>query len=402
MSLSAATVLTLTWEFPPLISGGLGMACYGLVRALLGLDVEVLLVLPATKPIIFKLVDPSDADTLAPTLFNRDLRPSSRLDNSRTPPSPLESLPILRHPAPYGEHVLTPGLFRAQIEELLPHLQFDVIHAHDWLTFEAGICAREMSGKPLICHVHSTEYDRSCGAGDERIRRIEGVGLAAADRVIAVSRYTADRIAAEYGVRPDRIRVVHNAYVLQGRRRRSACLFEEPVILFLGRMTRQKGPDIFLEMARRLSLREHRTRFIMAGEGDMLDSLIARSASYGMTNRLLFTGFLDRRAVQRVLSISDLLVAPSISDPFNISILEAMSMGLVCLVSSRSGVTELVRNILTFDHWDIDGMVKNVLSLLRSRQRRAALGARAAEEAKGITWQEPARKMLEIYGELIC
>jgi glycosyltransferase involved in cell wall biosynthesis len=250
--------------------------------------------------------------------------------------------------------------------------------------------------------VHSTEYDRSCGVGDERIRRIEGVGLTAADRIVAVSRYTAVRLAEEYEVRPNRIRVVHNAYVLQGLGRRSPRPFEEPVILFLGRMTRQKGPDIFLEMARRISLREHRVRFIMAGEGDMLNSSIVRSATNGMTNRLLFTGFLDRRAVRRILSISDLLVAPSISDPFNISILEAMSMGLVCLVSSRSGVTELVRNIIIIDYWDMDGLVENVLSLLRSRQRRTRLGEKAAEEAKRITWQESARKMMEVYGELTC
>jgi glycosyltransferase involved in cell wall biosynthesis len=401
-------VLTLTWEFPPFLAGGLGMACYGLVRALLELEVQVILVLPSEKPLFFELTEVSQADSLPAVILDRGAWKPYGIEQHGAAVDALEFFGLLRNPIPYetgGTDRLTPVMYRSQIESLLQHVEFDLIHAHDWLTYEAGLHAHIASGKPLLCHVHSTEYDRACGGGgDERIRRLERVGLETADLVIAVSRYTADRVCRLYGIDPGRIRVVHNAYHLGGRHGRSpgTPMFEEPVVLFMGRMTCQKGPDIFLEVARRVLDRIPEVRFIMAGVGDLLHELVHRAARYGMENRVLFTGFLNRDEVSRVLSMSDILLAPSVSDPFNITVLEAMSRGLAAVVSSRSGVTEVVRHLVRVDFWDVSGMAKCIVTLLKNEAKLTGLRESARKEAGGITWNTAARKVRALYGELLC
>jgi len=395
-------VLTLTWEFPPLIAGGLGMACYGLVRAMLEMGVQVVLVLPSRKPVFFELSDVSHADQLDPAILDPDLKRGYGMARFGNTLDRFRFLEVLCPPVAYSPGALTPGMYRSQIESILPHVDFDVIHAHDWLTYEAGLYGKGVTGKPLVCHVHSTEYDRACGAGDQRIHQVERMGLETADRVVTVSRFTADRVRDCYSIDPGRIRVVHNAYFMEYPEPSRGRLFREPVVLFMGRMTCQKGPDIFLEVARRVLIRHRMVRFLMAGEGDMMDRLVHRSAHSSLGNRVLFTGFLNREGVSRILAVSDILLAPSITDPFNITVLEAMSRGLVAVVSRRSGVTEVVRHILTADYWDVEDMAGMILSLLKNPGKRRRMGELAKQEAERIHWHDRALKMRELYGELVC
>lgn len=424
-------VLFLTWEFPPIITGGLGMACYGMVRALLEQGVEIVLVLPTEKPCFFEMKRLEDADLLPCSVYKEasgewhsaksieDMEEwhSTKFVVDMEAWSGAETLVHAKEwPGketlldtnewhrlnPYQFNVFSPSRYRALVEAIIPHVDFDVIHAHDWLTFEAGLYAKEVSGRPLVCHVHSTEYDRACGQGNERIHQFERIGLELADRVIAVSRFTASAVRDRYGIHPNMIRVVHNAYILEESESSTERLFDEPVVLFMGRMTCQKGPGIFLEVARRVLSRFPGVRFIMAGKGDMLHNLIHRSAYYGMKNRIIFTGFLNRAEVDTVLSISDIFIAPSVSDPFNITVLEAMSRGLAVLVSRQSGVTEVVRHVLTADHWDVDAMSHQIVSLLKNPARIKRLSHQGKAEAEQNSWHDPALKLKEVYGELLC
>lgn len=412
-------VLFLTWEFPPLITGGLGMACYGMVRALLEQGVEIVLVLPAEKPCFFEMKRLEDADLLPGSVYEEDSgewhSAKSIVDmeewhstkfvmdmEARSGAETLLDANEWHRKNPYQSNALSPSRYRALIEVVIPHVDFDIIHAHDWLTFEAGLCTKEVTGRPLVCHVHSTEYDRACGQGNERIHQFERIGLELADRIIAVSRFTASAVHDYYGIHPNMIWVIHNAYFLEESESSIERLFDEPVVLFMGRMTCQKGPDIFLEVARRVLSRFPGVRFIMAGKGDMLHNLIHRSAYYGMKNRIIFTGFLNRAEVDTVLSISDILIAPSVSDPFNITVLEAMRRGLAVLVSRQSGVTEVIRHVLTADHWDADVMSHQIVSLLKNPARIKRLSAQGKAEAEQISWYDAALKLKEVYGELLC
>jgi len=375
-------VLFLTWEFPPRITGGLGTACWGMVRGLLELGVEIFLVLPDSEPCGFYLKRPEDIDL---PIHAMDVHEAGRK----------------REGGPYRSDPLSNVRYRELVESVIVSLDFDIVHAHDWLTYEGGLHAKEAAGKPLVCHVHSTEFDRSCGRQDERIEEYERIGLSLADRVVAVSRFTAEAIRSRYGVAPEKIRVVHNGFLLEDTPSPAARPSDEPVVLFMGRMTCQKGPDIFLEVARGVLGRFPGVRFIMAGEGDMTERLMRRVSRYGIKDRVTFTGFLEREDVARVLSTSDVLVAPSVSDPFNITVLEAMSRGLAVLVSRQSGVIEAVRHVLTEDYWNVDGMIRRVVSLLKDPEEMTHLGRLGKAEVRGISWRDRAFELTEVYAELL-
>ena len=397
-------VLFITWEFPPFIAGGLGMACYGMVRALLDRGVEVALVLPGEKPCVVEMTRREHADLLPLTVYDEESGEwrtdgqgeAWHCERRLTTPQPRP------YCDPYTMPINSHLRLREIVEKVASHVDFDVIHAHDWFAFEAGLHARGVTGRPLVCHVHSTEYDRACGRGNDRIHELERIGLTLADRVVAVSRFMASAVHDYYDVRPDMIRVVHNAYYLEEPEPAQEKLFSGPVVLFMGRMTCQKGPDIFLEMARTVLSSYPDLRFVMAGKGDMLYNLIRRTACYKMRNRVLFTGFLSRIDVHELLSLSDIFVAPSVSDPFNITVLEAMSRGLAVLVSRQSGVTEVVHHVLTTDYWNVKDMSSQILSLLRNPARVGKLGEQGRAEAAGLCWDNAASKLIDVYRELIC
>jgi glycosyltransferase involved in cell wall biosynthesis len=396
-------VLFLTWEFPPFIEGGLGMACYGMVRGLLAQGIEVALLIPAERPCIIEMKRKEHIDLLPCRMWDELAGKWRKTDAHGILQRQVQESTgdaILSQNS-YALSDAAPRWFRERLENVISLVDFDVIHAHDWMTFEAGLHARGISGKPLVCHVHSTEYDRACGRGNEHIHAYERIGLVMADRVVTVSQFTADTLQQHYGTPPDRIQVIHNAYHLEKSTSGPHRFFNEPVVLFMGRMTCQKGPDIFLEITRSVLSHYGDVRFVMAGRGDLLYNLIHRAAYYGMKNNLLFTGFLNRAHVHAMLSISDIFVAPSVSDPFNITVLEAMSSGLSVLVSRQSGVTEVVRHVLTADYWDVDAISRIILSLLRNPERCRTLAEKGRAEAQRLSWECVAAELIEVYRELL-
>ncbi len=430
-------VLFLTWEFPPLISGGLGTACYGMVRSLLGRGVEIDLVLPAREEVYFKLRSPRDADELPVSFLSasaaakeveRTAELIERLELVGVSAIPETYLsPAASHQALWTELARTSSAGRAKVfarierqllggerlfrkvQEMADRVQlvadrldFDLIHAHDWLTYPAGLALAELSGKPLVAHIHATEFDRAGGVGDERIHQIEYAGLSAADTVIAVSRYTAEMVINRYRIWPAKMRVVHNAFDLPPvRLADKRRIFKHPLVLYLGRITVQKGPDYFLEVARRVLKRHPKTQFVMAGAGDMMRSILHRSASMRLRQRFLFTDFLNRRQVEEILKAADIFIMPSVSEPFGIVPLEAMAHGAAAIISKQSGVAEVLTNVHKVDFWDVDQMVDLVCRLIEDPEERLALARAGQEEVSRIQWDEAAEKIEAVYAETL-
>ncbi len=416
-------VLTLTWEFPPVITGGLGMACYGIVRALLKQGIEVDLIMPAKENIYFPLRKPEDVDAL-PVAFidpskqkQLSLEELKKLMGSSTSvyAAGLKSkaryaFEKLRHSKPFKNLVETLSdeyyLFRDvrhytdMAVTIGAQLGFDVIHAHDWLTYPAGMVLKRICGKPLVTHVHATEFDRAGGTGDGRIHNIEYAGMEYADRVIAVSGYTAKTIEEKYHIGPDKTRIVHNAYSAPNSNYNHRRLFKEPTVLFMGRITLQKGPDYFIEVARRVLQQEKNVRFIMAGSGDMERQILHRAASFGMGTKFLFAGFLDRQEVESILSTTDIFVLPSVSEPFGIAPLEAMSRGAVAIISKNAGVAEVIKNAYKIDFWDIYQMVSAILELVRNPEKFIEMSKKSKEEVSNLLWDDAVRKISDVFREV--
>ncbi len=432
-------ILMFTWEFPPLISGGLGMACYGMIKALLHQGIKIDLVLPTKEFVYFPMREPSDADTL-PAVFldtHKQVQYSEKTFSSMH--ERLEYIGISGQPESYFQLAdirrdsialkkeywlsstvtmeekelwseMTANLigdedlirkvqeYTLRAEKLARTLDYDLIHAHDWLCYPAGMLARKIAGKPLIVHIHATEFDRAGGPGDERIHKIEHAGMTYADKVIAVSQYTAQMIMSRYRIDTAKIRIVHNAFsvpddaVISKKR-----IFRGPVILFLGRITLQKGPDYFLEMAERVLRNHPDARFIMAGTGDMSRKLLRRSAALKLKNRFLFTGFLNRKQVESILRAADIYVLPSVSEPFGISPLEAMAFGITSIISKQSGVSEVVNHAFKIDFWDTDLWVETINHLIENPDKRVKMGLDGMHEVHRIQWDEAAEKIRLLY-----
>ena len=430
-------VLFITWEFPPLISGGLGTACHGMVQGLLRTGVEVNLVLPTQKEAYFPLREPEDADNPAIHLIYPEPELETAIEETVEIKERMELLGLAARPESY----LTPGfsfqgfwrsvpeevrtrkeimfsslqknllgesdLFRkvqeltAKAAVLAREMEFDVIHVHDWLTFPIGLVLKEMTGKPLVAHIHATEFDRTGGVGDERIHKIEYAGLTGADLIISVSRYTAQMVVDRYAVPADKIRVVHNAHSMAMKSGIKQRIFRGPLVLFLGRITLQKGPDYFLDVARKVLAAHPETRFVMAGAGDMMTGVLHKSAAARLGPHFLFTDFLNRRQVDQVLRAADIFIMPSVSEPFGIVPLEAMAHGAAAIISKQSGVAEVLDNVYKIDFWDVDRMAEVVVELLEDPEKRKALGEAGREEVIAIRWDEAAEKIRNTYRELL-
>lgn len=282
---------------------------------------------------------------------------------------------------------------------------FDIIHVHDWMTYPAGILVKQLTGKPLVAHAHALEHDRSGNNVNEAIARLERAGMEAADLVVAVSAYTRQEIMDYYGIAGDRIEVIHNA-VERGDIGRAypvpPLCRKEKRVLFMGRVTFQKGPDYFVEAARLVLDRLPETRFIMAGSGDMLPNMVRRVAQLRMGSRFHFTGFLRNRDVDRMYAMSDLYVMPSVSEPFGIAPLEAMACDVPVLVSRQSGVVEVLRNAIKVDFWDVREMANKICALLSYPVLAAEEVRNCREELKHIRWENVAVKLRAAYDRLIA
>jgi glycosyltransferase involved in cell wall biosynthesis len=413
-------VLMFGWEFPPAISGGLGVACEGLVRGLLQTGTQVVLVLPRhpyRKPSGRLRI----LESLAPAELSRSAAGPhrSRLEVRRVttnleayPGTPARRAPARTAaasramppgpPSHYGPNLATDVLRYAERAGVIARRErFDVIHAHDWMTFLAGLEARRVSGKPLVVHVHATEYDRAGNGGDSFVRDIERSGVAGADRVVAVSRYTAGLLVRHYGVARRRIRVVHNAIDPSRRKWERDLAGTEPLVLFAGRLTRQKGPDYFLEAAARVAREMPGVRFAVAGSGDRLAALRERAGALGLGRDVLFTGFLPAAELDRLYAHADVYVMPSISEPFGLAALEALQHGTPVIVSRGAGVSEVVRNVLHVDFGDVQELASKILSVLLFPALGRALSARGRREVARLSWRQTAERVLAVYAELL-
>jgi glycosyltransferase involved in cell wall biosynthesis len=405
-------VLMLGWEFPPFFAGGVGVVCEALTRALVSRGHQVTYLMPfdptgAPQPRGVKLLGavPAGAElqlAVAPV-------PGTLLE----PYAPIRTAPANASPATApGTHVAAPSLYGgdllARVDEFARHcaelvreqrVQADLIHAHDWTTFRAGLVLREQLGVPLIAHVHITEYDKSGGDwADPGVWALEREGMACADLVVAVSERVRRCCVERYGIPAQKVRVVYNA-VDPGPAPAVVPRLPEPLVLFLGRVTRQKGPEYFLEAARRVLEAMPEASFVMAGTGDQLPALIERAAALGLSRKFLFSGFVDREQAAALYSRADVFVMPSASEPFGIVALEAMERGVPVIVSRQSGVSELVRNALKVDFWNVEELASSIVAALRYPVLASELRRRAASEVRRITWDAVAHRIAELYRE---
>ncbi len=385
-------VLMLGWEFPPFHNGGLGTACYGLVKGLSQKGAHVTIVLPGN-------FDYSGID-FAKIISLGDVK-------IRRIPSFLKPYIVSEKSVKEKRNYFFTDLFdevkryTQEIVKIAQEEHFDIIHAHDWMTYGAGIAVKQASGKPLVVHVHATEFDRTGGHGVNRhVYDIERRGMHEADAIISVSKFTKDKIAAHYGINPDKVYVVHNAVESVPVRERER-ISDRNIVLFLGRMTLQKGPDYFLYAAKRVLELEPDTLFIMVGTGDMETKMIEKAAELKIADKVLFAGWMRGDDVYRAYSLADVYVMPSVSEPFGITPLEAMISKVPSIISRQSGVSEIINHCLKVDFWDVDDIAGKIIALLRYRELHNCLDENGLEEAKRVTWDIPAEKCLAVYRRFI-
>ncbi|MEO5712691.1 MAG: glycosyltransferase [Luteolibacter sp.] len=427
-------VLKLGWEFPPLINGGLGIACLGLSRAL-AKSVDLTVVVPKSCPEsdmgnfslrglnhlaveqikaaeeryryesfaqvrnIPVFLDPYEDGAIGrESLKTLEMLPGSEFTFSKTTQAQLDAFKIGDL---YGPDLGSKVVEFSKVAAKLAMLEnFDIIHAHDWMTFLAGVEVKKATGKPLVVHVHALQYDRS-GADDHGwIYEIEKYGMEQADVVIPVSRYTGQIIASHYGIDPAKIRPVHNgADPVETFATKKK--FPEKLVLFLGRLTSQKGPEFFLETAARVIARNPAVRFVVAGTGEKLRPLIETGAFRGLGGHFHFTGFLDTEKVHDLLSMTDVYCMPSVSEPFGLSALEAAQFGIPAVISKQSGVAEVLKGALLADYWDVELMAKHINDLLTDDALRARVVEQAKLDIAASTWDAAAAKVITIYQELV-
>lgn len=395
-------VLTLGWELPPRFAGGVGVVAEALLRALALRGHELTYLMPNVfgdaGPPGVRLLEPQRASAVGRSdsrlVSYASARPPIRIPGEATPPA---GAPI------YGSDLLQEvERFAADVTERVSAagVAFDVIHAHDWTTFRAGLALRAATGKPLIAHVHITEFDKSGGNyANPAVYALEREGIAGADRVVAVSRRIATTCCERYGADPARTRVVYNA-VDEAGPAPPAPRLPRPLVLFLGRITLQKGPEYFLEAARRVLEVQPDAHFVMAGTGDMLPRMIERAAELGIAQRVSFPGFVDRERAAALYAAADVFVMPSVSEPFGLVPLEAMDRGVPVIVSRQSGVSELITNALKCDPWEVERMASLIASALRYPALARALSENGRAEVANHRWSTAARRIEAIYDEV--
>ena len=282
--------------------------------------------------------------------------------------------------------------------------QFDVIHAHDWLTYYAGIAAKRVSGKPLVVHMHATSFDRSSSDNiDTRVYEIERTGMAAADRVIAVSNLTRNIVIEKYGIPAERVVTVHNAVRFAEKETELPERgVTDKIVTFLGRITFQKGPDYFVEAAAKVLKRVPNVRFVMAGSGDMMNHVIRRVARLGIADRFHFTGFLKGDDVHKMFQLSDVYIMPSVSEPFGISPLEAMRANVPSIISKQSGVAEVLDYAVKVDYWDVDAMADAIYGLITYPALSKMFAQKGLEEVTNLKWNDAAKKVKQVYEDAIA
>ena len=415
-------VLMLGWEFPPIINGGLGVACHDLSSAMSELA-DITMVVPKSSP-DFKMknmnlvgINNIDVDSLdnsfgyssaklpfklhsVPSDINPYYSESSKASNKAGGSlSGREKLESFNIESLYGGDVINKVFQYADITaSMATKLDFDVIHAHDWMTMLAGIKIKQQTGKPLVMHIHSLEVDRSGVDSKGWVYDLEKKGMEYADLLMPVSNFTAQNIHQYYGISKDKMSVIHNGSCVvkpfKSKRR-----FKEKTVLFVGRLTRQKGPERFLDIASKVLEKNPEVRFVMAGTGDYFRSMLEKSSYENIGNRFHMTGFLNSDKLKSLFSETDVYCMPSVSEPFGLSAVEAAQFGIPCVISKQSGVAEVLSGALKFDHWDVNKAAGYILNLLSDSVFRKKVVKDASENLDKITWGISANKIMNAYSE---
>ncbi len=440
-------VLKLGWEFPPLISGGLAIACFGIAKAL-AKQTDLTVILPKASQVSIldnaNVIGLNNIDVkitkttnqvqeeiskkysaFARTLFAEGMEnvsPYPSLEKTKTDGTSSTSIHVetSTHTNQVSESTTDTTFFsRFELDEmygddveqkvveyadyvaaLAVDLDFDVIHVHDWMTMLAGIKVKLQSGKPLVIHAHALSYDRAGPEARGWNYDLEKYGMEVADAVIPVSRYTGTIVEKHYGINPQKIFPVHNG-VEPVETFRAKKTFPEKLVLFLGRITGQKGPEFFLEVASKVIAKNDNVRFVMAGSGDRLKRTIESGAYRKVGNKFHFTGFLNRDKVNKLLAMADVYCMPSVSEPFGLSAAEAAQFGIPCVISKQSGAAEVMQHALTADFWDIDLMAKHIIDLIEDDELRNDVVTKTFEDIKTVTWEHAVDGILEAYSYVL-
>ena len=425
-------VLMFGWEFPPHISGGLGTACYGLTNGMSQLDdMEILFVVPKAfgdeDQSRLRLIGANDIqlreqNTHYQKLFEkiRFLEVNSNIVPYTDPEDFFRQVSKdkegkkqyvqthfsgkLEFTGGYGENLFQEiANYAAVASEIAASYDFDVIHAHDWLTYPAGMAAKEVSGKPLVVHVHATDFDRSGGNVNPGVYDMERTGMHAADKIISVSNLTRNTVIHNYNIDPDKVVTVYNAVdpVIQEENITVKKGYSEKVVTFLGRITLQKGPEYFIEVAKKVLQKMDNVRFVMAGSGDMMVKMIWHAASLRIMEKFHFTGFLRGDDVYRMFSLTDVYVMPSVSEPFGISPLEAMQSNVPVIISRQSGVSEILKHAVKVDFWDIDATADAIYGILNYNALSEMFKKYGKEEVDDLKWENSAIKVRDVYSSVL-
>ena len=426
------TVLMFGWEFPPHIAGGLGTACEGIVKGLAYNGVKSIFVMPSAS---------GDEDQTSTTIINASDVAVEAFNNTvdefldkvkfvhigsnlipYADPEEFSNIvdeererQVKDFRISYGQKYKFSGKYGSNLlEEVARYAmvggtiamqhkdEFDVIHAHDWLTYLAGIAAKELTGKPLVVHVHATSFDRGTDdMVDTRVFAIEKRGMEEADRVVTVSDLTRNIVINRYGIDPSKVVTVHNAVDFSGRENLSVERgVRDKVVTFLGRITFQKGPEYFIEAAAKVLKRTEGVRFVMAGSGDMMNRCIKMVARLGISDRFHFTGFLRGADVQKMFALSDVYIMPSVSEPFGISPLEAMRSNVPSIISFQSGAAEILRYAFKVNFWDVDAMADDIYALIKYPALADFAAKHGYDEVNALKWDHAAAKLKDIYYSL--
>ncbi|HRU72171.1 MAG TPA: glycosyltransferase [Paludibacteraceae bacterium] len=409
------------WEFPPHILGGLGTASYGLTKGMsLQPDLEITFVIPKPWgdedqsflriiganqiPVVWKDVNWDHVNSRIGNFMSPDdyyhFRNNIKYDFRRIG---TDDLGCINFSGRYPENLLEEISNYEAVASVIAHaIQFDVIHAHDWLTYPAGRFAKQISGKPMVIHVHATDYDRSRGQVNPDVYRIEKEGMDAADHIMTVSNLTRRTVIEKYHQHPDKVTTVHNAVEpMANVEEFTKSERNDKVITFLGRITMQKGPEYFVEVATRVLQHTKGVRFVMAGSGDMMNKMIRLVAQKGIADKFHFTGFLKGRQVYEMLAESDVYMMPSVSEPFGISPLEAMQVGTPSIISKQSGCAEILNHVIKTDYWDIDAMADYIHAIVKYPAMYNSLRENGLAEVNNIKWEYAGQKVRRIY-DMVC
>lgn len=409
------------WEFPPHILGGLGTASYGLTKGMsLQKDMDITFVIPkphgdedqsflkiigaCNVPVVWKEnlwehINFRIGQQMHPDEYFK-LRNGIRYDYRRIYTNDLGCVDFSGR---YPDNLLEEISNYEAVASVLSHsLSFDIIHSHDWLTYPAGVFAKQITGKPLVIHVHATDFDRSRGQVNPVVYGIEKRGMDMADHIITVSNLTRQIVIEKYFQNPNKVTTVHNAV----EPLHNAASFvktprKDKVVTFLGRITMQKGPEYFVEAAYRVLQKTKDVRFVMAGSGDMMNAMIDLVAKRNIADRFHFTGFLKGNQVHEMLAESDVYIMPSVSEPFGISPLEAMQVGTPTIISKQSGCAEILTHAIKTDYWDIDAMADAIYAIVKRPAMYDSLRENGREEVDNIKWEYAGNRVREIYEKVI-